>query len=50
MATYDEDLLAELKDRRDDAQSQLDALAGENPEECDRLISEIKYLNGRIGG
>lgn len=41
-------MIEDLKDRRDDAQSQLDALCGENPEVCDELEREIAQLDLRI--
>jgi len=40
--------LSEMIERRDDAQSQLDALCGECPEVCERLIREIASLDRRI--
>lgn len=42
------DRLVDLIDRRDDAQSQLDALCGECPDVCEQLTREITALNHLI--
>lgn len=40
--------IEDLMERRDDAQSQLDALAGECPEVAERLIADIQAYNRMI--
>lgn len=42
--------IKEMIGRRDDAQSQLDALCGECPEVSAELVAEIAKLNARIEG